>query len=267
MLVSGDKKRMVSGQVGDVFGGNSERVPSGLLPTFLRTNLLAWYDASVVSSITDAGAGAVSQWNDLSGSAYHLTQGTGGARPTTGTRTINGRNVIDFDGSSDFMDSSCPTSDRTSSTFVVAAADTFGQQDKIYGSSGSGGEALRISSDAIHAPRCLCVDKDNVAQLYQSTLGPGCGGVLRPFVAACLLTDTTIEIRINGASQSTSESSTFTAARTLRISGGSTGVEFFNGVIGEFIKYSAALAASEADMVIAYLSKKWGIPAPGVYGV
>ena len=55
-----------------------------------------WLDASDASTITDAGAGAVSQWRDKSGNARHFAQSTPSARPTTGTRAQNSLNVIDF---------------------------------------------------------------------------------------------------------------------------------------------------------------------------
>lgn len=56
-----------------------------------------WLDAADTTTITESG-GAVSQWNDKSGNGYQFTQATAAAQPTTGTRTQNGLNVLDFDG-------------------------------------------------------------------------------------------------------------------------------------------------------------------------
>jgi hypothetical protein len=58
-----------------------------------------WLDASDESTITESG-GAVSQWDDLSGNGYHLTQATASLQPTTGTDTINGLNVLHYDNDS-----------------------------------------------------------------------------------------------------------------------------------------------------------------------
>jgi hypothetical protein len=57
--------------------------------------LAAWYDASVASSITQV-ANKVSQWNDLSGNARHMTQAVGANQPLTNTALINGLNAIRF---------------------------------------------------------------------------------------------------------------------------------------------------------------------------
>ena len=57
-----------------------------------------WLDASDETTITESG-GAVSQWDDKSGNGNNVTQGTASAQPTTGVDTLNGLNVINFDGS------------------------------------------------------------------------------------------------------------------------------------------------------------------------
>ena len=55
----------------------------------------AWYDASDTGSISHS-SNKVTQWNDLSGNGYHLTQGTDADRPLTNTVTINGLNALSF---------------------------------------------------------------------------------------------------------------------------------------------------------------------------
>lgn len=60
--------------------------------------LKTWWDASDTATITDAGSGAVSQWNDKTGNARNLTQPTSARRPVTGVTTLNGLNVLNFAG-------------------------------------------------------------------------------------------------------------------------------------------------------------------------
>lgn len=66
-------------------------------------NLLGWWQADDLATIT-ASAGAVSQWANKKAGGAHLIQATSANQPQTGTRTLNGRNVIDFDGINDYMD-------------------------------------------------------------------------------------------------------------------------------------------------------------------
>jgi len=60
----------------------------------VTSGLRAWFDASNSGSITSS-AGLVSQWNDVSGNGRHLTSASAG-RPSTGTNTQNGLNVLTF---------------------------------------------------------------------------------------------------------------------------------------------------------------------------
>ena len=56
-----------------------------------------WYDAADTSTISVSGS-AVTQWNDKGSAGVNLTQGTAANRPTSGTTTLNSKNVIAFDG-------------------------------------------------------------------------------------------------------------------------------------------------------------------------
>lgn len=58
------------------------------------------------SSVLDAGAGACSQWNDISSSGYNLTQASGTNRPLIVAAAQNGRRIIRFDGLDNYMNNS-----------------------------------------------------------------------------------------------------------------------------------------------------------------
>ena len=60
-------------------------------------NLVGWWDSSDLTTITES-AGKVSQLDDKSGEGNHATQGTSTQQPITGQNSINGRNVLHFDG-------------------------------------------------------------------------------------------------------------------------------------------------------------------------
>lgn len=61
------------------------------------TGLIAWWDADDSSTITES-SGAVSQWNDKSGTGNHLVQATGSLQPTLTANQLNGRPTIIGDG-------------------------------------------------------------------------------------------------------------------------------------------------------------------------
>src|SRR5207253_147257 len=100
----------------------AQSVPVAFTPTDIA-GCQAWYDPSDLASITSSG-GAVSQLNDKSGNARHLTQATGSLQPITGTRTQNGLNVIDFDGVDDYMDSPSFSVSQPFTEFVVSLSDS-----------------------------------------------------------------------------------------------------------------------------------------------
>ena len=92
-------------------------------PTFSPTDipsLVSWHDATDTSTITDSGSGLVSSWADKSGNGNTFSQGTGTNRPTTGTRTQNSLNVLDFDGNDSMSMASFGGAEGQPNTLYVA---------------------------------------------------------------------------------------------------------------------------------------------------
>jgi hypothetical protein len=99
----------------------------GALWTFANTTTTAWYDAADAATVTTV-SGVVSQITDKSGNGYTLTQATAGARPTYDLATVNGLNVLSFDGGDTLQAASAANwkflSDTTGSTiFIVTRVD------------------------------------------------------------------------------------------------------------------------------------------------
>jgi hypothetical protein len=88
------------------------------------STLKAWYKADDAASITSS-SGAVSQWNDKSGNGNHVTQATAGLKPTTGTQTINSKNVLDFDGGDSLSKTSGTSLPDNSPGFTIAVVAKF----------------------------------------------------------------------------------------------------------------------------------------------
>ena len=61
-----------------------------------------WYDAADTSTIS-VSTNAVTQWNDKGSAGFNLTQGTAANRPTSGVSTLNGLNIITFDGGDNLL--------------------------------------------------------------------------------------------------------------------------------------------------------------------
>lgn len=106
-------------------GGQRLWVPNDIISDISSGDYRAWWDAADLSTITDAGGGAVSQLDDKSPNGRDLSQATSGHRPITGTRTINGLNTLDFDGSNDnLFDDTALASNVINYACVVEPDDT-----------------------------------------------------------------------------------------------------------------------------------------------
>lgn len=83
-------------------------------------SIQGWYDASDTSTIT--GGATVTQWNDKSGHGNNATQPTGSRSFSSGTRTVNGLNVMDSVGVQRgmFLPSDLYTLPSGNNTLVVA---------------------------------------------------------------------------------------------------------------------------------------------------
>jgi hypothetical protein len=80
-------------------GGSTGQASNALT---IVAGMVSNIDPSDTSTITSS-SGSVSQVTDKSGAAGNVTQGTTLNMPITGTRTINGLNVLDFDGTNSKM--------------------------------------------------------------------------------------------------------------------------------------------------------------------
>jgi hypothetical protein len=69
-------------------------------PSQIETTI--WLDASDAATLI-ASNGDVSQWNDKSTNGHNMIQADGAKQPKTGVRSMNSLNIIEFDGSSNFM--------------------------------------------------------------------------------------------------------------------------------------------------------------------
>lgn len=213
--------------------------------------LSLWLDASDASTIT-TGTG-VSQWRDKSASGSLWTQGTGNNQPATGTQTLNGRNVLVFDGSNDTLAATTPFAVTTTpfSLFVVhriISTTNFGHT--ISADSGNG---LALRQNATTGQPQL------VANTVQTLATAGSSGVGVTQVCEMLFpTGGPNTFTINGTAVTVSDTVTApTLANNWNIGGRSASL-YGNVWVAEIIAYNALLSAAQCLTVRRAMASKWG---------
>lgn len=246
------------------------------------TGYKVWLDASDATKITSSG-GSVSQWTDKSTNAYTFTQATSSYQPTTGTRTINGRNGLDFDGSSDWLYSTAAIStwkflhSTQSTIFVVMQADVTNTYMTTVsteaGSTSRIGFNNPLQSDAIID--AICDKGTSGSGVYDANSGISYNTsamyVTYKSDPANGTAANKIQISKNGGSfgggntignaPSTADSeNSLTIGCNLDLFNGTRYPgSWFNGILGEIIIYDSALTSQQIIDVNSYLATKWGI--------
>jgi hypothetical protein len=233
---------------------------SGFNPKSIA-GLRMWLDASDTSTIsTSTGA---SQWRDKSGNGSAFIQNSGNNQPATGTQTMNGRNVLRFDGSDDFMEATDPWLTGTggglpASFFIVQrimAATNFGMSYTVQ----SGASAfLEFRQSGTSGQMELSVNSGISVHVFSgSSVGVD---ELVSIIAPSGATNNLIYQR--GTQQTLSGTAnakppTTTALHSLGRRG--SGTLFANVRIAEILAYQSLLTDAQRKAVEKYLGKKWGI--------
>lgn len=235
--------------------------PGGALNVILRdfrpSDLLGlelWLDASDTSTITSSGSPAtVSQWDDKSGNARNVTQGTAANQPTTGSTTQNNLNVISFDGSNDNLRTSNGALQLAELTaFAVARSQSIGRT--ICG----------VSHDVTHTNpfwRWVIFHDSNgtISNRIDGTAYNGFGPVLTTN-ARCYVLDTALGDMWNNTSfngDNTGATVTYPNSTPFLVGSHPTNGEVLNGYICEIVIYGRSLTANERYLVTTHLQQKW----------
>lgn len=222
---------------------------------------VAWIDAANISDTSILSSGnSVSSWLDQSGNKNHATQATTGSQPKTNTRTISGKNAIDFDGVDDFLTF---TSNKAVSApftiFVVAQVDTTAGQTIIgRQTAATAGQWTLIKNGSF-----------NIFQTYGFGSGGIAGGGVKTYNSnpnihtVSFGNGTTAKYQLNNdtiASDNVVVNGYDNNVATPLVIGSSVGTSgFMKGCIGEIVIYSRILTTNEISFINRYLSNKWGI--------
>ena len=241
-----------------------------------------WLDASDATTITSV-AGSVSQWTDKSASAYAFTQAVSTDQPTTGTRTINSKNVLDFDGTSDYLYSTAAIStwkflhSTVSTIFIVMQADASNAYHCVIsteaGSTSRIGLNIPLQSTAVIDAIC---DKGVPGSgVYDAASGVSYNTSAMYATYKSDPANATAANRIQisknagsfgGGNALTNSPSTADSENSLTIGANLDlfgGIRYpggwMNGTIGEILIYNSALSGGDITSTQAYLATKWGI--------
>lgn len=277
-----------TGQVLDLRATSSQRgMPSttvagvggvGFSPLHLP-GLALWLDAADTSTITSS-SGAVSQWNDKSGLGRNFSQSTSASQPTTGSVTQNGLNVIDFDGSADYLDGGNIINEGTFGYTIAAVA----KLDTATGLQGIAGKS-RASADAGRCAVLFDAASGYFGGLWDEQAGasgqsgqfvaydPGVSD--RTVATAWIMTArrrwTTLFLR-NGVQVGTpylnpagtggltmGANNWYVGAYQTSTGNAPSASSYLDGWVGEVCCWDRALSVSEIGQLNAYLMGKWGL--------
>jgi hypothetical protein len=245
---------------------NGQWWPSDVVYEPIQSGLVGWWDADDASTITASGT-AVSQWDNKGSTAVNLTQATGAAQPFTGTRTQNGRNVIEFDAAQwmeggDNFD--LLTADIT--LFIVAKQDTVANHVYV-GKSRASATAGRWSLLRDSTTGAI-TDGGFISFTDSSTSARELSLRFRRIFSPGLQIRQNGVIPVNAVNINTNDTANYNTANIFGVgayqnSSGNfnppqSGL-YLNGFIAEVCIWNRALQDFEMDQMHRYLKLKWGL--------
>ena len=229
-------------------------------------NLAYWLDATDESTVTTV-SGNVSEWRSKAGTSLTASQSTALNRPAYTTAGRNGRNVITFDGTNDFLTTSTLSINQPFTIFwagnSIGAAPNVNPSVGPYicdGSTSNTRVAIAWNGSATNA------DNGRPFLFAGSVVQPSAGATAYNAwsVVSAVFNGASSRLRANGAQAATGNvGATNIAALNLgeRFQNFSN-VTQFNGPWGEFLIYSAALTDAQCLAVERYLGNRFAVAIP-----
>lgn len=229
-------------------------------------NLMVWFDAARSNTITQDGSQRVSQWNDISGNANNVTQGTAGLKPLYVASAINSLPAIQFydDVTAKLLAKTDNTTlDYTSLTgFVVFNRLTdLGANELITGKWNTTGTVREFNAGI-----------NSSDQFAFQTSPDGNTPLVAANVTGAVATSTNYigdfgwngstainAAKNNGTTATGVVTGLFAGNASFCIGSGANAGTPFAGYVGEIVIYKAVLTAAQRTQVLTYLSKKWSI--------
>ena len=216
------------------------------------SGLVLWLDADAITGLSDGNA--VATWEDQSAEGNDLAQATADYRPTYQTGELNGKPVVRFDGSNDFLEVNSfasGTISQPNTVFMVVRDNVASGNTYIFDG---------VASDARHAAYFRTSPRE---------MAINCGAYNGGFATATQGNYHYITLVVNnGSSDSREDGSakqTGVTYGTNTLSGLTLGCdyqqkswsEYLNGEIAEFIIYDGEVSGADILEIEAYLVAKW----------
>lgn len=243
-------------------GSSSFRRPDDI------SGLTAWYDAN--QGITKDGSDLVSQWDDLSGNGYHMTQGTGSKQPLwkAPSAGINDNCAVLFDNTDDILNNVAlgtlfSGTDLPISVFAVVKRTGTADGDAYFsiGNTTGGNLGCYYFAGYVGGGAGWRITKIDDAVTTDADAGGTPETTTR--VMSMVHTGTTASIwadgsnLVNGATNNVGTVTTNNASIGGLIEGGGAAVIPFGGYICEIIVFNTAVGTTDRQAIEAYLTAKW----------
>ncbi len=256
-----------------IFGSLSQTIVP-FSPTSIA-GLKLWLDASDTSTISLSGS-SVTQWNDKSGNGYNFAQSTSTKRPSSGTRTQNSLNVIDFDGTNDCLSTTAAKSafnflhSSTSTIFVVLKQDAVNNIKSILNTGLQSFYANEVGFFIwSNTPSTYQIGASNASSIVEEINAGFNETTPRYDSIKSDPANATAANRLKYSKNGGAFSGTNTASATITTGDSSYNFMLANnanaettpmdGWIGEIIIYDSILSAGDITNVQTYIAAKWNI--------
>jgi hypothetical protein len=236
-----------------------------------------WLDASDASTLLQSSGGSlaasdadpVGEWRDKSGSGFHVSQSTSGAKPILKVGAFNGRNCVRFDGVDDRLERAnvgLLKNKSGGSLFVVyKAINTSAAQALLFASIGTNSTITRAgmflnNSIAGYGAGGRRLDVDS----FSAIQGGAVNGNTHAQSAVFDWGNSDLFVHLDGAAIASTNSfqtdgSTSNTDLLILSIGGLTAV-FANADIAAALIFERVLTASELAQLFAWSRSTWGTP-------
>lgn len=222
-------------------------------------DLIGWYDASDISTITDS-SGVVSQIDDKSGNGLHLTVITSGkSGPKTGIQDLNGLNVLSWDSVDQILENNSFSYDQSSNPLYLCGVfrcDQDNAQDFIIAGTESTALGQRMGLRRIAPNNSLQIlGGSNTGSNISLTSPVDSAPEGQNLIFTIKFNSLNSFISINGEAPTSGNIGT-NSFSSMNIGGNELESSNINGYIGELIFFADSSRVAQTE---GYLAHKWNL--------